>query len=63
MIVVSYNGNVELALRSLKKRMQQELYFSKMRENRCYESPSAKIRRKCADAAKRRSKMRARRYA
>jgi small subunit ribosomal protein S21 len=61
-IVISYTGNPDAALKTLKRRMQQELRFSKMRENRCYESPSEKARRKSAEACKRRSKNRIRRY-
>merc|ERR1712151_933256 len=58
MIVVQCSGNPEMSIKLLKRRMQQELYFTKIREKRHYESPSEKARRKSVDAAKRRVKLR-----
>lgn len=50
-------GNVEQALRALKKKMQREGLFREMKLRKDYEKPSEKKKRENAEAARRVRKM------
>ena len=56
MVTVNCNAGVDAALKILKKRMQQELRFTKMKERRFFESPAEKAKRKNSEAIKRKIK-------
>lgn len=47
------NGNVEQAIRVLKKKLQQDGLFNELRERECYMSKSEKRRRSKAAAIRR----------
>lgn len=51
------SGNVEQALRALKKKMQREGIFREMKMKRHYEKPSEARVRKSAESARRRRKL------
>lgn len=54
MILVNVRaGNCDNTLKNFKKKLQRELYFRKMKEQRYYEPPSAKRVRKEQEAARR----------
>ncbi|BAG40812.1 30S ribosomal protein S21 [Orientia tsutsugamushi] len=60
MIHVPVNANnSELAIRSLKKKMQRELVFRSMKMSRFYEPPSVKRVRKKQESERRHRKERA----
>ncbi|KJV57283.1 ribosomal protein S21 [Orientia chuto str. Dubai] len=60
MIYVPVNANnSELAIRSLKKKMQRELVFRAMKMSRFYEPPSVKKVRKQQESERRHRKERA----
>ncbi len=57
MILVNVHaGNCDNTLKNFKKKLQRELYFRKMKEQRYYETPSAKRVRKVQEAARRQRK-------
>lgn len=58
MILINCNANVDSILKSLKKRLQQELIFTKLRQKRHYESPAQKRKRKLDETIKRKIKFR-----
>lgn len=51
------DGNVDQALRVLKKKMQREGIFREMKLRRDYEKPSAKKKREKAEAVRRSRKL------
>lgn len=51
------DGNVEQALRALKKKMQREGVFREMKLRRDYEKPSARKKREKAESTRRWRKM------
>src|SRR4051794_32374339 len=53
MQVIVNNGNVDQALRALKKKMQREGIFREMRQRKAYEKPSEKRVREKAEAVRR----------
>jgi small subunit ribosomal protein S21 len=55
-------GSAENALRELKKKMQRELIYRCMKNQRYYEPPSVKKVRKGQEAARRRMKFSRRRH-
>lgn len=58
MIQVSVHaGNGEQAIRNLKRKMQRELIFRKMKMSRFYEPPSVKKVRKAEESERRRRKL------
>lgn len=57
MVTVNSSGGVEICLKTLKKRMQQELRFVKMKERRYFESPTEKAKRKLSETIKRKVRM------
>ena len=55
--VVVVNGNVDQALRNVKKKMQKEGIFREMKLGRHYEKPSIKKKRKKEEAVRRMRKL------
>jgi small subunit ribosomal protein S21 len=55
--VTVHAGNVDHALRSLKKRMQREGVFRCMKLKKHYEKPSLKKKRKAEESERRRRKL------
>ena len=53
MQVVVKNGNVERALRTLKKKLQKEGLLKELKQRQYFEKPSAKKARKKAEGVKR----------
>jgi small subunit ribosomal protein S21 len=53
MLVTVRDGNVDQALRALKKKMQREGLLREMRSRTFYEKPSEGRRRRAAEAVKR----------
>ena len=51
------DGNVEQALRALKRKMQREGLFRELRNRRFYEKPSEKATREKAEAVRRARKL------
>ena len=52
-----HSGNIEQALRMLKKKMQREGLYREMKLSRHYETPSAKRKRKAEENERRRRKV------
>jgi len=59
-ITVEVKGNIERAIRLLKKRMQLEGVQKEVKQRRFYEKPSVKKKRKRLAASRRRRKSRTR---
>ena len=59
-ITVEVKGNIERAIRLLKKRMQLEGVQKEVKQRRFYEKPSVKKKRKRLAASRRRRKSRSR---
>ncbi|WP_206425212.1 30S ribosomal protein S21 [Rickettsiales endosymbiont of Stachyamoeba lipophora] len=55
--VVVVNGNVDQALRNVKKKMQKEGVFREMKLGRHYEKPSVKKKRKQEESERRMRKL------
>lgn len=53
MQVVVKNGNVERAMRTLKKKLQKEGLLKELKQKQYFEKPSAKRKRKTAEGIKR----------
>ena len=53
MQVVVKNGNIERALRTLKKKLQKEGLLKELKQKQYFEKPSAKKARKKAEGIKR----------
>ena len=53
MQVVVKNGNVERAMRTLKKKLQKEGLLKELKQKQYFEKPSAKRKRKKAEGIKR----------
>ena len=53
MQVVVKNGNVERAMRTLKKKIQKEGLLRELKQKQYFEKPSAKRKRKKAEGIKR----------
>ena len=53
MQVVVKNGNVERAMRTLKKKLQKEGLLKELKQKQYFEKPSAKRKRKRAEGIKR----------
>ena len=53
MEVVVKNGNVERAMRTLKKKLQKEGLLKELKQKQYFEKPSAKRKRKKAEGVKR----------
>tara|TARA_Y100000768_G_C23823428_1_gene607699 strand:+ start:230 stop:433 length:204 start_codon:yes stop_codon:yes gene_type:complete len=53
MQVVVKNGNVERAMRTLKKKLQKEGLLKELKQRQYFEKPSAKKARKKAEGVKR----------
>ena len=53
MQVVVKNGNVERAMRTLKKKLQKEGLLRELKQRQFFEKPSAKRKRKKAEGIKR----------
>ena len=53
MQVVVKNGNVERAMRTLKKKLQKEGLLRELKQKQYFEKPSAKRARKIAEGIKR----------
>ena len=53
MQVVVKNGNVERAMRTLKKKLQKEGLLRELKQKQYFEKPSAKRKRKKAEGVKR----------
>ena len=53
MQVVVKNGNVERAMRTLKKKLQKEGLLKELKQRQFFEKPSAKRKRKKAEGIKR----------
>ena len=53
MQVVVKNGNVERAMRTLKKKLQKEGLLKELKQRQYFEKPSAKRKRKKAEGIKR----------
>ena len=53
MQVVVKNGNVERAMRTLKKKIQKEGLLKELKQKQYFEKPSAKRKRKKAEGIKR----------
>lgn len=51
--VVVKNGNVERAMRTLKKKLQKEGLLKELKQKQYFEKPSAKRKRKKAEGIKR----------
>ncbi len=56
MLVLVYNNDVNSAVKKLKKKMFDEGIIRELRDRRFYEAPSAKRRRKKAEAVRRAKK-------
>ena len=56
MQVTVQNNNLEGAIKSLKKKLTQEGFFSEIKERRYYDKPSVQKKKKRDKAAKRRRK-------
>ena len=52
MQVVVKNGNVERAMRTLKKKLQKEGLLKELKQKQYFEKPSAKRKRKKADLSR-----------
>lgn len=61
--VTVHAGNGEQAIRNLKRKMQRELIFRKMKMSRFYEPPSVKKVRKAEESERRRRKLMRRKHA
>ena len=60
MEITVIDGNVEKAIKVLKRKLQQEGLFREMKQRKFYEKPSVKIKRKQKEAQRRlRKKLRA----
>jgi small subunit ribosomal protein S21 len=59
-ISVEVKGDIERAIRLLKKKMQLEGVHKELRHRRFYEKPSVKKKRKRREASRRRRKLRRR---
>lgn len=57
LVQVSVHGNIEQALRALKKKMQREGIFREMKLRRHYEKESEKKKRRSAESERRRRKL------
>lgn len=57
LVQVSVHGNIEQALRALKKKMQREGIFREMKLRRHYEKNSEKNKRRSAESDRRRRKL------
>ena len=53
MQVVVKNGNIERAMRTLKKKLQKEGLLKELKQRQFFEKPSAKRKRKKAEGIKR----------
>ena len=53
MQVVVKNGNVERAMRTLKKKLQKERLLKELKQKQYFEKPSSKRKRKKAEGVKR----------
>ena len=53
MQVVVKNGNIERAMRTLKKKLQKEGLLKELKQKQYFEKPSAKRKRKKAEGIKR----------
>ena len=53
MQVVVKNGNIERAMRTLKKKLQKEGLLRELKQKQYFEKPSAKRKRKKAEGIKR----------
>ena len=53
MQIVVKNGNVERAMRTLKKKLQKEGLLKELKQKQYFEKPSAKRKRKKAEGIKR----------
>ena len=53
MQVVVKNGNIERAMRTLKKKLQKEGLLKELKQKQYFEKPSSKIKRKKAEGIKR----------
>ena len=53
MQIVVKNGNVERAMRTLKKKLQKEGLLRELKQKQYFEKPSAKRKRKKAEGIKR----------
>jgi len=60
--VTVHAGNVDQALRALKKRMQREGVFRCIKNKKHYEKPSLKKKRKEEESERRRRKLDRKRY-
>ena len=54
---VEVRGDLEKAMRILKKKLAREGFFREMKKRRHYEKPSIKRRKKSAEAQKRKKKV------
>lgn len=65
MIEISVNGNLEKAMRVLKRKLIREGVFKELKSRRFYEKPSEKKKRKDKESVKKRRKEvdRAKRFA
>lgn len=65
MIEISVNGNLEKAMRVLKRKLIREGVFKELKSRRFYEKPSEKKKRKNKESVKKRRKEvdRAKRFA
>ncbi len=57
-ISVEVRGDIEKAIRILKKQMQKDGLMRELRARRYYEKPSVKMKRKRIEASRRRRKLR-----
>ncbi len=62
-VVVVREGNVEQAIRTLKKKLNREGRFREMRDRRYHEKPTTVRRRKKAEAVRRARKVESKRRA
>ncbi len=53
MEITVYDGNVDKAVKVLKRKLQQDGLFRELRNRKCYEKPSMKKRRKEKEAQRR----------
>lgn len=58
---IRVNGELEKALKILKRKLQNEGLFGEIKKRRYYEKPSVKLKSKQREAQKRRAKSRRRR--
>ncbi len=56
MEIIVRNGDIEKALKMLKKKIQKEGLLGEIKKRRYYDKPSVKMRKKRIEAAKRRAK-------